>query len=518
MADIDKLKVEDTFNDIESQTKPDVIGQVLSPSGKPVNFNADVDVAMKYAIDNKEAHIELDPIAAKRLLRKIDTYLLPLMCVLYCFQFLDKLSNSYASILGLREDLHMVGNMYSWTGTAFYLGYLVFLFPGSYMLQRLPVAKTVSVFIILWGVILCCHATPQYAGFVALRTILGMLESTVTPAFTIITAQWYTQEEQFLRVAFWFGSNGFGTILGAAIPYGLEVHKSLYSMKAWKLIFIVVGSITIALGFVILAHVPDTPAGAWFLTEEEKRLVVERIRTNQQGFGNKHFKRYQFMEAVTDYKTWLLFLFGLSTNIPSGGMTSFGNILLTEDMGYDVKQSLLMQMPSGAVELTACLGLAYILTLVRARMPMAFIGTGVVVLAQCLLAFGTLSPVKMAGYNLYAFVPIGFICMLSVVASNVAGHTKKVTTNAILLVGYCVGSLIGPQTFRESQAPNYHGAKIAILTCGIISWLTIGAVWIAYVRENKKKDIINKEEYPTFENHEFADLTDKENIEFRYQT
>ena len=34
-----------------------------------------------------------------------------------------------------------------------------------------------------------------------------------------------------------------------------------------------------------MVHIPDTPAGAWFLTDEEKLMVVERIRTNQQGFG-----------------------------------------------------------------------------------------------------------------------------------------------------------------------------------------------------------------------------------------
>ena len=44
----------------------------------------------------------------------------------------------------------MVGDMYSWTGTSFYLGYLVFEF-ASMLLQRFPVTKTVSVFIILWG-------------------------------------------------------------------------------------------------------------------------------------------------------------------------------------------------------------------------------------------------------------------------------------------------------------------------------------------------------------------------------
>ena len=83
----------------------------------------------------------LDSVQADKLLRKIDLYLLPVMCLLYCFQFMDKLTTSYASVLGLRKELKMQGDMYSWTATAFYLGYLVFEFPASMLLQRFPLLK-----------------------------------------------------------------------------------------------------------------------------------------------------------------------------------------------------------------------------------------------------------------------------------------------------------------------------------------------------------------------------------------
>lgn len=38
---------------------------------------------------------------------------------------------------------------------------------------------------------------------------------------------------------------------------------------------------------------PDSPANARFLTAEEKRLAVLRIRVNQTGVENKHFKPEQ---------------------------------------------------------------------------------------------------------------------------------------------------------------------------------------------------------------------------------
>lgn len=74
---------------------------------------------------------ELDPATDKRLLRKIDLYICPVMMLVYAVQFMDKQTNSTASVMGLRQDLHMEGNDYSWSGTSFYLGYLAFEFPAS---------------------------------------------------------------------------------------------------------------------------------------------------------------------------------------------------------------------------------------------------------------------------------------------------------------------------------------------------------------------------------------------------
>lgn len=165
-----------------------------------------------------------------------------------------------------------------------------FRVPSVYLLQHFPLSKTLSGFIILWGIVLCLHAAPNYPGFIALRTILGMLESAVTPAFVVLTAQWYKREEQFLRTAIWLGSNGLGLLVGSFMAYGLAVNHHV-PIAGWRLIFIITGVITIVVGIVFSVHVPDDPSKAWFLTEEERKLVLIRIRDNQQGFENKKFKK-----------------------------------------------------------------------------------------------------------------------------------------------------------------------------------------------------------------------------------
>lgn len=478
--------------------------------GKKINLNDGDEIAR---LGLATERVELTPEIDRKLVRKIDMFLLPLMSLLYCFQFLDKLSNSYASIMGLREDLNMTGDKYSWTGSAFYIGYLFFEFPASLALQKFPLAKTIGCFVVFWGVILCLHSVAQYPGFIALRTILGMAESSITPGFLLLTAQYYTKLETYLRVALWFSFNGLGLILGSGMAYGLAIHD--HSMELWKLVFIISGVLTISLGLMILLHMPDTPAKAWFLTDEDKKYLVERIRENQQGFGNKHFKKDQFIEALTDVNTWIIAVFSIASNIPNGGITNFGSILLHEDFGYSETDALLYQMISGAVELVGCIAIASLSSWYKSRMVWGVLGMCIALLGQYMLAFSPTPKARFAGYNLNFVAPCAFFCVISCIATNTVGSTKKSTVNAIFLIAYCVGNLSGSQTFLPNEAPTYTTAKICIATFGTVALVCLLALWFSYFWENKRRDK-NPIDVPQKAGLEFADLTDRQNPYFRY--
>lgn len=464
-----------------------------------------------------EVPYTLDKATDRRLLRKIDMYMMPIMMMIYAVQYMDKSTNSTASVMGLRDDLGMEGDDYSWSGTAFYLGYLIFEFPSVYLLQHFPLSKTLSGFVILWGIVLCLHAAPNYPGFIALRTILGMLESAVTPAFVVLTAQWYKREEQFLRTAIWLGSNGLGLLVGSFMAYGLAVNHHV-PIAGWRLIFIITGVITIVVGIVFSVHVPDDPSKAWFLTEEERKLVLIRIRDNQQGFENKKFKKDQFFEAFRDYRTWIYFFFCLCQNIPNGGITNFNTILFSETLGLGPVRGLLLQTPQGATEFVGCILFGIIAQYTQQRLIVSLVAQAIAFMAICLLAFMPHNQsAGLAGLYLLILYPLGFICMLSSVASNTAGHTKKVTVNAILLIGYCVGNIIGPQTFRAKDAPMYVPAKVSMVVLFCVAMGLNGILLWVNIVENRWRD--KNEPTPTpeeLERVQLMDLTDKQNRYFRY--
>lgn len=230
--------------------------------------------------------------------------------------------------MGLQQDLHLKGTDYQWLGSMFYVGYLVWEYPTCYLLQRLPLAKWSSFNIIMWGAVLCFMApTNSFAGGAVVRVFLGVFEAAVSPGFALFTSQWYTREEQSARTNIWFSFNGVAQILGGLIAYGIAHNRPRSEdpgsgLKSWQIMFIVIGVITVLVGVVFLYFMPDSQLNARFLTPEERIMAVERIRKNQQGIGNKHFKRYQFVEALTDPMTWAFVMCALIVNIPNGKFTS----------------------------------------------------------------------------------------------------------------------------------------------------------------------------------------------------
>ncbi len=63
-----------------------------------------------------------DPIQRKKLLRKIDLTIAPLLAAVYFLQYLDKTTLSYAAVMGIRKDAHLVGQDYSNLSMLFYIG------------------------------------------------------------------------------------------------------------------------------------------------------------------------------------------------------------------------------------------------------------------------------------------------------------------------------------------------------------------------------------------------------------
>ena len=103
---------------------------------------------------------------------------------------------------------------------------------------------------------------------------------------------------------------------------------------------------------------PDNPLQAKFLTLEERAQAVLRIKENHSGIEQKRFKRYQFLEAIKDQKTWLFFLHSWSQEMANGITNQYS--LIIESFGFTTAQTTLLGMVTGATALIS-LGTAAVL-------------------------------------------------------------------------------------------------------------------------------------------------------------
>lgn len=481
------------------------------------------DIALKYVHNSHEAQ-EVPPDVRRRLAFKADTYLFLFMGWCYCLQFADKTVMSGCSVLNMRSDLGMEGNMYQWVGSSFYLGYLVGIMPMVFILQRYPVSKVISVCYFIWAVILTVSSASQnYPGLVTTRVLLGIFESVVTPAFTIITAQWFPRRSHFSRICLWFGFNGLGTILATSIAYGFyyRSENEHMSMAAWRGLILTMGLITVVTSIAFFFHVPDTPVQAWFLTEEEKAWQVQVIREHNgaAGYGTRTIKVYQIWEALLDPATWLGGCYIFLSDVPNGAATNFSTIIL-EGLGFDTTgKSLKMTLVGGGCEFVGCwlTGIVSMFVFKNTRQVYCVLCNSAAVLCYCLLAWGPNGGSQLFGNFASNWCgPIGMIAFLSNIGSNSAGFTKKLVTNGIFLAMYAIGNLIGPQTFKTSEEPNYPTGKTSMAATMAASLLMNILLVILNVWRNWRRNKKNEKLPPEIENPEFADLTDFENPEFRY--
>ncbi|EMC96428.1 hypothetical protein BAUCODRAFT_53060, partial [Baudoinia panamericana UAMH 10762] len=460
----------------------------------------------------------------RRLRWRIDLHIMPILIFIYFTQFLDKNILSYASIMGFPVK----GIHYNDVAQAFYMGFLVWMFPTQYIGQKLPLAKYLGANIIIWGGVVMLHAVcHDFSGFYALRFFLGTLEASVTPALILIVSMWYKQDERATRIGWFYAGNLSTSIVGGAVAYGVTFYKG--AIAPWKLLYLILGALAVFNGIIVVIWLPDSPMTARFLSKEEKIAALERVRLDQAGTHNKHIKRYQIKETFQDIRTWIMFFIIMTIGIPNGGDSAFSNII-TKSFGWTSRQSLLLNMPRAAIGGFAVVAVGWLSDRLHDRMTLILIFTlptliGMVIMTTMQYS-GKRGVLEFAQLIQNLSAPCFPLCY-AWNASNIAGHTKKVTVNAFTLFTFGVGSVVGTYIFLPADAPGYIPGKAAIVVLTVFQMALCAAMAYVNIRLNKQKKLalealitenqwseedIQKER----EKAAFLDLTDKENVFFSY--
>ncbi|KAF2820423.1 MFS general substrate transporter [Ophiobolus disseminans] len=420
-----------------------------------------VDAAAKFLAN---AHIENTSFTyeeERAVLRRIDLRVLPLLLGAYFFQQLDKSSLSYVSIFGLQKDARLVGKQYSWLGSILYLAQLVMQPLAAFLLVKLPTGKVIASAILLWGSSLAImSACTNFPSLLGMRFVLGSFEAMIAPACVATTTMWWRRSEQTLRTAYWNAMNGVTFIVGSLFTYGLG-HIDSDAMYKYQIIFLFCGLLTVVYAFVILVFMPDSPMSAKYLTERERYIATERLRANQMGVQSGVWKWEQVWETFLDFKTWCC--------IASGGISTFGNLII-KDFGYTNFQSILFNIPFGAIQVVVILGSSWGATRFK-RKGVAIVCVAVLPTIGIIMMLTV--PRKQKGVLLFGYYLVSCLAAITPIiytwhVQNTAGDTKKKCTSAMVFVGMCTGNVIGPLLYSVDDAPLYRPGLIANLAMFVL--------------------------------------------------
>jgi len=350
----------------------------------------------------------------------------------------------------------------------------------------------------------------------------------------IVSAMFYTRNEQTQRVGYWFLMNGAAQIISGFISFG-TLHINTKTFEPWQWLMIITGTLTLFTSLAFWLLFPDSPTNAWFLTPAERTIAVRRLKENQTGVENKHFKKEQMIEALTDPKTLLFALFAALDNVPNS-LTNQKQIIVSS-FGFTPLQTTLLGCVDGIVEIvTIFTGVTLASRIPNSRAYVGFIYFIPNVMGVFLINFipwsdkvGLLFAQWINGVGTTAFV-----LALSWLSTVTAGHTKRITVNAIMLSAYCTGNAVAPFMWQAKYRPRNHIPWIIIGICNVSCMSLLLTIRYVLRRENNRRD---QEQQQLDNNYDdvyieklgkdglvervkvdkgFLDLTDVQNRDFRY--
>jgi sugar phosphate permease len=243
--------------------------------------------------------------------------LVPIAFITYSLAYLDRANFGFATAGGMAKDLNITAATSSLLGSLFFLGYFFFQIPGALYAANKSAKKLIFWSLILWGGLAMATGMVSNVNFlIAIRFMLGVVESAVMPAMLIFLSRWFTKSERSRANTFLILGNPV-TILWMSILSGYLV-KSV----GWRWMFILEGLPAIIWAFFWWYLVDDKPANAKWLSETQKINLEQKLHEEQQiikpvkNYGQA-FKSKVVILLCLQYALWSIGVYGFVLWLPS---------------------------------------------------------------------------------------------------------------------------------------------------------------------------------------------------------
>ncbi|KAK1755511.1 major facilitator superfamily domain-containing protein [Echria macrotheca] len=441
----------------------------------------------------------LDPKVEAKLRLKIDYMIVPTVSILYLFCFIDRANIGNAKIAGLEKDLNLTGYDYNALLSVFYISYILFEIPSNIVCKWVGPGWFLPATSLGFGVCSLANAfVHNFSQACAVRFLLGVFEAGMMPGIAYYMSRWYRRAELTFRLSLYIVMAPLAGAFGGLLASGILTLDSVGSVKTWRMIFLIEGTITIGLSIIAFFTLTDRPASARWLTEEEKEMAIARIKAERVATStvlDKMDKKKLWM-GMTNPVTLGTSIVYLLNNITVQGLAFFAPTIVRSI--YPDKATVTQQLytvPPYAVGAFFTVLLPLISWFVDRR-QIFMIAAAPMTVAGYAIFLATTNPNARYGAtflitsSLFALGPI----TNGQVSANVISDTARSSAIGLNVMCGNIGGLISTWSFLPSDAPNYPiGNGLNLASAGTV--LVVATLMLLWMKmDNKRRDGRNVEE------------------------
>ncbi|EGX88261.1 pantothenate transporter, putative [Cordyceps militaris CM01] len=409
----------------------------------------------------------------KKLVRRIDWHLLPLLSVLYMVKTIDAINVSNARVMdrgtprNILTELHMTSNQYNFVTLAYYIPYILAETPSNLAIKYFKPSVWQARITISWGIVLCCHAAVTNAGgLYVVRAFLGLFEAGLWPGMLVHMCYWYRPDEIAPRIVLVTILGNFSAVVSGALAFGFN---GVYArgLSGWKW------------------YVVPVPSTVTWMTDKEKAFVQARLPPNSPRAAEKNFDFGELVATLKDIRLWLFLLCWAFFTVGTTGLAFYQPTVIA-NLGFtSIAQAQLLNIPPAIFAMLLTLLFGIFADTGRIPQPSIPLGFMVVILA----CYGVL----------YSFPSSGAVYAATVIAGGFSTawytmmwpwrvQTTDGATGSAFAIAFAnsygqIGGAVGSQLFNSRFAPRYttsFGIAMGFIgmaiVMNVITWRVTGRV------------------------------------------
>ncbi|WP_306513201.1 MFS transporter [Janibacter hoylei] len=320
-----------------------------------------------------------------RATRKAFVRLVPLLMAAYFMAFVDRTNVGLAKS-SLEVDAGIDAAAYGLGAGLFFLTYAALEVPSNLILHKIGAKVWIGRIAVTWGLITMAMmfiSSPTI--FYVLRLLLGAAEAGLYPGIMYLITTWFAQKDRATAVGLILTASSVAFIVANPIGGALMKMDGVGGLHGWQWLFVLEGIPTVLLGVIIFVVLPNSPAGASWLTRDEAAELTRRAVGAEEPVGSPG--------AIVRQAISTPFLLTVAAIYFMNQIATYGVIFFVPSIvqAMDVTDTFLIGLISGVVGIGAVIGVLVVPRVLR-RNPgseVRLIGittVAAIVLALCFVA------------------------------------------------------------------------------------------------------------------------------------